>query len=67
MSDLQTRTSPQRKEQVGTADLGFVAFVIIITAIAIMTEPLPPRLLELIKKLDEELELSAEPPSIIPT
>ena len=35
MSDLQTRTSPQRKEQVGTADLGFVAFVIIITAIAI--------------------------------
>ena len=37
MSDLQTRTSPQRKEkeQVGTADLAFVAFVIIILAIAV--------------------------------
>jgi hypothetical protein len=35
MSDLQARTGPQRKEQVGTADLAFVAFVIIIVAIAV--------------------------------
>jgi hypothetical protein len=35
MSDLQARTGPQRKEQVGAADWGFVAFVIVITAIAV--------------------------------
>jgi hypothetical protein len=35
MSDLQARTDPQRKEQVGMADLAFVAFVIIILAIAV--------------------------------
>jgi hypothetical protein len=35
MSDLQTTTSPQRNEQVGMADLAFVAFVIIIFAIAV--------------------------------
>ena len=35
MSDLQARTDPQRKEQVGAADWGFVAFVIIIFAIAV--------------------------------
>ena len=35
MSDLQARGSPQSKEKVGPADWGFVAFVIIITAIAV--------------------------------
>jgi hypothetical protein len=35
MSDLQARTGLHRKEQVGTADLAFVAFVIIIVAIAV--------------------------------
>jgi hypothetical protein len=34
MSDLQARTG-QRKEQLGRADLAFVAFVIIIVAIAV--------------------------------
>ena len=36
MSDLQARGSPQRKEKVGPADLAFVAFIVIITAIAVM-------------------------------
>jgi hypothetical protein len=36
MSDLQGTSKPQRKEQVGTADLAFVAYVIIITALAVM-------------------------------
>jgi hypothetical protein len=35
MSDLQARGSPQNKEKVGPADLAFVAFVIIILAIAL--------------------------------
>ena len=35
MSDLQARTDPQRKEQVGAADWWFVVWVIIITAIAV--------------------------------
>jgi hypothetical protein len=35
MSDLEAKTGPQRKEQVGAADWGFVAFVIVITAIAV--------------------------------
>jgi hypothetical protein len=35
MSDLQGTNSPQRKEQVGAADWGFVVWVIIITAIAL--------------------------------
>ena len=33
MSDLHAKTGPQRKEQVGAADWGFVAFIIVITAI----------------------------------
>ena len=36
MSDLQGTSSPQRKEKVGPADLAFVAFIVIITAIAVM-------------------------------
>ena len=36
MSDLQAKDSPQGKEKVGPADLAFVAFVVIITAIAVM-------------------------------
>jgi hypothetical protein len=36
MSDLQGTSNTQRKEQVGIADLAFVAFIIIITAIAVM-------------------------------
>ena len=35
MSDLQGTSNPQREEQLGAADWGFVAFVIIITAIAV--------------------------------
>jgi hypothetical protein len=35
MPDLQGTSNPQRKEQAGAADWGFVAFVIIITAIAV--------------------------------
>jgi hypothetical protein len=35
MSDLQARGSPQNKEKVGPVDLAFVAFVIIILAIAV--------------------------------
>ena len=35
MSDLRGTSNPQRKEQLGAADWGFVAFVIIITAIAV--------------------------------
>jgi len=34
---------------------------------ACTNEALPPRLLAVIKKLDEELELSAEPSSVIKT
>jgi hypothetical protein len=36
MSDLQASGSPQGKEKIGPADLAFVAFVIIILAIAVM-------------------------------
>jgi hypothetical protein len=36
MSDLQVTSKPQRKEQVGTADLAFVAYIVIITALAVM-------------------------------
>jgi len=36
MTDLHETNNPPRKEQVGTADLAFVAFIIIITAIAVM-------------------------------
>ena len=36
MADLQARGSPQSKEKVGPADLAFVAFIVIITAIAVM-------------------------------
>jgi hypothetical protein len=36
MADLQGKTNPQRKEQVNTADLAFLAFVVIITAIAVL-------------------------------
>ncbi len=36
MSDLQGTSKPQRKEQVGAADLAFVAYVVIITALAVM-------------------------------
>jgi hypothetical protein len=35
----QAGGSPQRKEKVGPADLAFVAFVVIITAIAVMLTP----------------------------
>ena len=35
MSDLQARSSPPPKEEVNRADLAFVAFVIIIFAIAV--------------------------------
>jgi hypothetical protein len=35
MSNLQGTSNPQRKEQVGAADWGFIAFVIIIFAIAV--------------------------------
>jgi hypothetical protein len=35
MPDLQGTSSQQHKEQAGPADWGFVAFVIIITAIAL--------------------------------
>ena len=35
MSDLQGTSDPKHKEQVGAADWAFVAFVIIITAIAV--------------------------------
>jgi hypothetical protein len=36
MSDLQARVARRAKKKVGPADWGFVAFVIIITAIAVM-------------------------------
>ena len=36
MSDLQATGSSQGKEKVGPADLAFVAYVVIITAIAVM-------------------------------
>lgn len=36
MSDLQGASHPQRKEQIGIADLAFVAFIIIITATAVI-------------------------------
>ena len=36
MTNLHETGNPQRKEQVGTADLAFVAYVVIITAIAVM-------------------------------
>jgi hypothetical protein len=36
MSDLQGTNKPQRKEQVGAADLAFVAYVVIITVLAVM-------------------------------
>ncbi len=36
MSGLQGTNKPQRKEQVGVADLAFVAYVVIITALAVM-------------------------------
>jgi hypothetical protein len=35
MSDSQVKISPQHKEQVGMADWAFVAYVIIILAIAV--------------------------------
>ena len=36
MSDLQGASYRQRKEQIGIADLAFVAFIIIITATAVI-------------------------------
>ena len=36
MAGLQETSNPRRKEKVGTADLAFVGFIIIITAIAVM-------------------------------
>jgi hypothetical protein len=36
MTDLHETSNPQRKEPVGTADLAFVAYVVIIMAIAVM-------------------------------
>jgi hypothetical protein len=36
MEDLQGTANPQRKEQVNTADLAFVGFVVIITAIPVL-------------------------------
>jgi hypothetical protein len=36
MSDLQQTNNPQRKEPLGIADYGFVAFIIIITANAVL-------------------------------
>jgi hypothetical protein len=36
MADLHDTANPRRKEKVNTADLAFVAFVVIITAIAVM-------------------------------
>jgi hypothetical protein len=36
MADLHDTANPQRKEQINTADLAFVAFVVIITAIPVM-------------------------------
>jgi hypothetical protein len=36
MAGLQETNNPRRKEKVGTADLAFVGFIIIITAVAVM-------------------------------
>jgi hypothetical protein len=36
MADLPATRSPDRSEQINTADLAFVAFVIIIAAIAVV-------------------------------
>jgi hypothetical protein len=36
MADLHGTGNPQSKERVNSADLAFVAFIIIITAIAVM-------------------------------
>jgi hypothetical protein len=36
MANLHDMANPQRKEKVNTADLAFVVFVVIITAIAVL-------------------------------